>query len=328
MINIDHINDLDDITKEEALDIIRRKKQYKLTDRAVELLNRILYKHKIRVSRVDKYGSEKSCELSDYTDYKTIRLLWHTYLQELTVSILDVSNPNRLNLINKKYKIFCEICELNSILTLFVKAEKTTEPIKKKLIEQNEIEMSLIEDENAYPINDKVYMTDESLEILKRIINDKGCDFENYYDLVLNIHYGTKKKLRKKLLNLFYLMPYIHYHDNYICNYTWATESKGYKRLTLNQICEICGYNKEDIKQLKKDLINLMVYDNEYVFGIWNDNYVDVNPYVFWFYPICDNDKEYCKSQQKRMGDWFRIGKKTVSTIPNMRRFRIITKDE
>lgn len=329
MINIDHIKDIDDITKEDAIDIIKRKKQYKLTDRAVELINRIVYKYNIRVFDGDS-GEVLYKDTIDFTEYKAINGTYYGLLNKFTKIILNVSNPNRTKLINKTYEEFCDVSELNSIFILFEKADKSLDNLKKKIYEQNEIEIflkkdnitntkkdtfddSIEKDDNEIVVsfkksNNTIHMSDESIEYLKEIIAEENYEFYGYRDRIAYIHHNTDKKQRKRLLNLLYLIPYINYYSNFVCDNTMGKENKDYCRLDLYEMCNICGYNKDDVKQLRRDLLKLNV-NNESVFCIIND-YVSVmvNAYVFWLYPIYDNDKDFIENQRERIGGWFHIG--------------------
>ena len=100
--------------------------------------------------------------------------------------------------------------------------------------------------------------------------------------LVLTDLWTTQKK---KLANLFLILPYINYKYNVFCSNPTETDKDKVKPLTWTDLARLCGYEeKKNIAKFKKDLMSLKVCGHDVIgqFETGSGKTICVNPKVYY----------------------------------------------
>lgn len=127
-----------DITKEEAIRIIKRERIYKLSDWAVELIEYI--NNKSKENEVILYRDERPAILMDYINIDFVTELLADLEKELNNTLFYAMEDEFMrNLHNRLCDFWEPLALLNKILFLFEKAEKSKKPIAKRLMEVENI---------------------------------------------------------------------------------------------------------------------------------------------------------------------------------------------
>ena len=123
-----------DITKEEAIKIIKRERIYKLSDWAVELIEYI--NNKSKENEVILYRDERPAVLMDYINIDFVTELLTDLERELNNTLFYAMEDEFMrNLHNRLCDFWEPLALLKNILFLFERAEKSKKPIVKRLME-------------------------------------------------------------------------------------------------------------------------------------------------------------------------------------------------
>lgn len=128
-----------DLTKEEAVKIIKRERIYKLSDWAVELIEYI--NNKSKENEVILYRDERPMVLMDYLNIDVVTSLFNTIEKELYDASFsysledDMHDACMADWYNRLVDFWQPLLYLKNILFLFERAEKPKKPIAKKLME-------------------------------------------------------------------------------------------------------------------------------------------------------------------------------------------------
>lgn len=123
-----------ELTKEEAIKIIKRERVYKLSDWAVELIEYI--NNKSKENDVILYRDEKPAVLMDYINIDFVTELLADLEKELNNTLFYAMEDEFMrNLHNRLCDFWEPLALLNKILFLFERAEKSKKPIVKRLME-------------------------------------------------------------------------------------------------------------------------------------------------------------------------------------------------
>lgn len=116
-----------DLTKEEAIKIIKRERIYKLSDWAVELIDYI--NNKSKEYKITLYRDDRPAVLMDYININFVTSIYN----ELEKILMETEYSSNL------YNRLCDFGEplmlIQKILLIFERAEKSTKPISKRLME-------------------------------------------------------------------------------------------------------------------------------------------------------------------------------------------------
>lgn len=116
-----------DLTKEEAIKIIKRERIYKLSDWAVELIDYI--NNKSKEYKITLYRDDRPAVLMDYININFVTSIYN----ELEKILMETEYSSNL------YNCLCDFWEplmlIQKILLIFERAEKSTKPISKRLME-------------------------------------------------------------------------------------------------------------------------------------------------------------------------------------------------
>lgn len=122
------------MTKEEAIKIIKRERIYKLSDWAVELIEYI--NNKSKENDVILYREERPMVLMDYLNIDVVTSLFNELERELNNTLFYAMEDEFMrNLHNRLCDFWEPLVLLKNILFLFERAEKSTKPIAKRLME-------------------------------------------------------------------------------------------------------------------------------------------------------------------------------------------------
>lgn len=123
-----------DITKEEAIKIIKRERIYKLSDWAVELIEYI--NNKSKENEVILYRDEKPAVLMDYINIDFVTELLADLEKKLNNTLFYAMEDELMRNLHNRLCCFWEpLALLKNILFLFERAEKSKKPIAKRLME-------------------------------------------------------------------------------------------------------------------------------------------------------------------------------------------------
>ena len=123
-----------DITKEEAIKIIKRERIYKLSDWAVELIE--YNNNKSKENEVILYRDERPAVLMDYINIDFVTELLADLEKELNNTLFYAMEDEFMrNLHNRLCDFWEPLALLNKIIFLFERAEKSKKPIAKRLME-------------------------------------------------------------------------------------------------------------------------------------------------------------------------------------------------
>ena len=115
-----------DLTKEEAIKIIKRERIYKLSDYAVELIDYI--NNKSKENEVILYRDERPAVLMDYININFVTSIYN----ELEKILMETEYSS--NLYNRLCDFWEPLMLIQKILLIFERAEKSTKPISKRLM--------------------------------------------------------------------------------------------------------------------------------------------------------------------------------------------------
>ena len=123
-----------ELTKEEAIKIIKRERVYKLSDWAVELIEYI--NNKSKENDVILYREERPMVLMDYLNIDVVTSLFNELERELNNTLFYAMEDEFMrNLHNRLCDFWEPLVLLKNILFLFERAEKSTKQIVKRLME-------------------------------------------------------------------------------------------------------------------------------------------------------------------------------------------------
>ena len=127
-----------DITKEEAIKIIKRERIYKLSDWAVELIEYI--NNKSKENEVILYRDERPAVLMDYINIDFVTELLADLEKKLNNTLFYAMEDELMRNLHNRLCVFWEpLALLKTILFLFERAEKSKKPIAKRLMEVENI---------------------------------------------------------------------------------------------------------------------------------------------------------------------------------------------
>ena len=127
-----------DITKEEAIKIIKRERIYKLSDWAVELIEYI--NNKSKKNEVILYRDERPAVLMDYINIDFVTELLADLEKKLNNTLFYAMEDELMRNLHNRLCVFWEpLALLKNILFLFERAEKSKKPIAKRLMEVENI---------------------------------------------------------------------------------------------------------------------------------------------------------------------------------------------
>lgn len=116
-----------DLTKEEAIRIIKRERIYKLSDWAVELIDYI--NNKSKEYKITLYRDDRPAVLMDYININFVTSIYN----ELEKILMETEYSS--NLYNRLCDFWEPLMLIQKILLIFERAEKSTKPISKRLME-------------------------------------------------------------------------------------------------------------------------------------------------------------------------------------------------
>lgn len=116
-----------DLTKEEAIKIIKRERIYKLSDWAVELIDYI--NNKSKEYKITLYRDDRPAVLMDYININFVTSIYN----ELEKILMETEHSS--NLYNRLCDFWEPLMLIQKILLIFERAEKSTKPISKRLME-------------------------------------------------------------------------------------------------------------------------------------------------------------------------------------------------
>lgn len=116
-----------DLTKEEAIKIIKRERIYKLSDWAVELIDYI--NNKSEEYKITLYRDDRPAVLMDYININFVTSIYN----ELEKILMETEYSS--NLYNRLCDFWEPLMLIQKILLIFERAEKSTKPIAKRLME-------------------------------------------------------------------------------------------------------------------------------------------------------------------------------------------------
>lgn len=116
-----------DLTKEEAIKIIKRERIYKLSDWAVELIDYI--NNKSKEYKITLYRDDRPAVLMDYININFVTSIYN----ELEKILMETEYSS--NLYNRLCDFWEPLMLIQKILLIFERAEKSTKPISKRLME-------------------------------------------------------------------------------------------------------------------------------------------------------------------------------------------------
>lgn len=115
-----------DLTKEEAIKIIKRERIYKLSDWAVELIDYI--NNKSEEYKITLYRDDRPAVLMDYININFVTSIYN----ELEKILMETEYSS--NLYNRLCDFWEPLMLIQKILLIFERAEKSTKPISKRLM--------------------------------------------------------------------------------------------------------------------------------------------------------------------------------------------------
>lgn len=123
-----------DLTKEEAIRIIKRERIYKLSDYAVELIDYI--NNKSKENEVTLYRDERPAVLMDYININFVTSIYNELERKLNDTLFfALEDEYSANMHNRLCDFWEPLMLLQKILLIFERAEKSIKPIAKRLME-------------------------------------------------------------------------------------------------------------------------------------------------------------------------------------------------
>lgn len=123
-----------DLTKEEATRIIKRERIYKLSDWAVELIDYI--NNKSKENEVILYRDERPAVLMDYININFVTSIFNEFERKLNDTLFFALEDEYSADMHNRLCCFWEpLMLLQQVLLIFERAEKSTMPIAKRLME-------------------------------------------------------------------------------------------------------------------------------------------------------------------------------------------------
>lgn len=126
-----------------------------------------------------------------------------------------------------------------------------------------------------------IYVTDEGYIMINENIVVKGSvsaklkelkkDDENftymriYIQNIKRLYYDTPTTRKKKLANLFLILPYINYKYNVFCSNPTETDVNKLNLLTWTDLARTCDYDETNVTRFRKDLFKLKLYDKDVI---------------------------------------------------------------
>lgn len=164
------------------------------------------------------------------------------------------------------------------------------------------------EDSGGFLMINKNVMINGKVKDIKKIkkVNDKYTYTRLFKKNIQNMFYNTSEKGRKQLANLLKILPFINFKYNVLCLNPTEIDEEKLKLLNWKELTRICGYDESNSTRLKKDLMNLRIYDYEVIgqFETGSGKSICVNPKVFYsgnniedirflysMFRMCDNSK-------------------------------------
>lgn len=98
------------------------------------------------------------------------------------------------------------------------------------------------------------------------------------------LYKGTEPKSRKKLANLFKILPFINFKYNVFCSNPTEVDESKLQLYTWNDLARLCGVDDKHASRFKKDLFSLKVYGNCVLGQFLTDNgyAICVNPKIYY----------------------------------------------
>ena len=123
-----------DLTKEEATRIIKRERIYKLSDWAVELIDYI--NNKSKENEVILYRDERPAVLMDYININFVTSIFNEFERKLNDTLFfALEDEYSADMHNRLCDFWEPLMLLKQVLLIFERAEKSTMPIAKRLME-------------------------------------------------------------------------------------------------------------------------------------------------------------------------------------------------
>lgn len=145
-----------------------------------------------------------------------------------------------------------------------------------------------------------IYMTDEGYIMINEDIVVKGSvsaklkelkkNDENftymriYIQNIKRLYYDTPTTQKKKLANLFLILPYINYKYNVFCSNPTETDVEKLDLLNWTDLARICDYNVSQAARFKRELFKLKLYGCDVIgcFERSTGKTIIVNPAIYY----------------------------------------------
>ena len=174
-------------------------------------------------------------------------------------------------------------------------SERESRNTKKALIEA---ELITVESDKTITINKKYAIKGK---ITKRDLKGSMRIMENG----LREIYTKAKPTEHKRLDIFIkVLPYVNYNHNVLCKNPSEMDVDKVEPLTLDELCDIVGYDKNNSTKLKSELLKLKVDGNKAILFVLKgrEMHAYVNPYIYY--------KGKSLESLRALMNMFRIGRK------------------
>lgn len=144
------------------------------------------------------------------------------------------------------------------------------------------------EDENGFITTNEEYVIYGDIKQKYNELKKEDKDYtytRMFCQTILDLYYNTEPKQRKKLANLFWLLPFINFKYNRLCSNQLETDNLKVQPLSWTDLCRIVGCDVKNVSHFRKDLKSLRIYDRCLFLEVINKDEsrtIIINPRVFY----------------------------------------------
>lgn len=173
----------------------------------------------------------------------------------------------------------------NGVHTAYMTEKDFSEVFEMSKSMITKLKQELYDNELIIKGTDNRLMVNRMFYVRGQLTKTDKCESSRVFDYgIRTIYKQSKPKEHKRIGIVIPLLPYLNVYLNVICKNVYEKDPKHMKPLTMEEICDVVGFDYEHASKLKNSLENVTVNGNPLVARISHNNgkFFIVNPAIFY----------------------------------------------